>query len=301
MDNLEKYLEYHKRSSLARDIDPANDTLRYLCNRFELNIEQRYWMAFLYACSYSATTTYYIYNEFPDFENVDLDRLQIWWDKNKTPLIFQTDRLRVKSSNQFVDAFVSYKRMIGNRTQHDFFRSLCTSTSGENYNKVYNKASEIFTFGRFTLFIYLEMVNVLTDLAIQPTHLDLKEAESCRNGLVLAFDLNELFTHGTDKKINGDEVKLLQGKFTEIYEAIQLMEIDHKNIWNIETTLCAYKKYRLGKRYVGYYIERSGKELSKLTSAITSGVDWTPLWQFREETYNHKFLSEKKQSNGKRN
>jgi hypothetical protein len=78
-----EYIDYHIQSSNAKDIDPSNDCLKYVADRFELNIEQRYWLAFLFATCYSATTVYYIYNEFPDYENVDVGRLQRWWDSNR--------------------------------------------------------------------------------------------------------------------------------------------------------------------------------------------------------------------------
>ena len=64
-----QYLEYHEQSYAAKDIDPAYPMLKYICDRFELNIEQRCWIAFLYGCTYCGPTVFYIYNEFPDFEN----------------------------------------------------------------------------------------------------------------------------------------------------------------------------------------------------------------------------------------
>jgi len=292
LTNLKEYYEYHKDSSLARDIDPANDTLRYVCDRFELNTEQRYWLAFLYSCCYSPTTTYYIYNEFPDYENVDVGRLERWWNKNKTHLIFQTDRLRIKSSNQFIPAFVSYKELLGNLTQEKFFRSLRQPTPDLTYNAVWDASSQIFTFGRFTLFLYLEMLNVLTGLPLEPTTLDLKNAESCRNGLVYANELWDLDTHGKDKKLTKSELQNLQHLFSQSVDFIKEMDIEHKSIWNIETTLCAYKKFKLGKRYVGYYIERARLEIEKMESSITEGVDWSVLWDFRRETYDKKWLKE---------
>ena len=279
-------------SSRCRDIDPANDTLRYISNRFELNLEQRYWLAFLYACTYSPTTTYYIYNEFPDYENVDVNRLQKWWDSKKQSLIFQTDRLRVKSSNQFVSAFVSYRELIGKGTQHEFFTALCTGTTDTNYDNVYKKSQNIYTFGRFTLFIYMEMLNVLTNLPIEPTTLNLAEAESCRNGVAYAYNRFDLNTHRQDMVLTKDELILLQGHFLDIMEIVQTLDIEHKSIWNVETTLCAYKKHKLGKRYIGFYIDRAGIEIAKMQKAIPQGVDWTPLWEFRKETYNHKLLKE---------
>ena len=48
MDGLAEYLSYHRQSSIAKDIDPQNDCLQYVANRFELNMEQRYWLAFLF-------------------------------------------------------------------------------------------------------------------------------------------------------------------------------------------------------------------------------------------------------------
>jgi hypothetical protein len=292
MEDLRLYYEYHVKSSAIRDIDPANDTLRYISDRFELSVEQRYWLAFLYACTYSPTTTYYIYNEFPDFENVDVGRLQRWWDAKRSVLIFQTDRLRVKSSNQFVDAFISYRELIGNRTQEEFFTSLVESYPDKTYENVYKAASGIYTFGRFTLFIYLEMLYVLTALPLEPTTLNLAEAESCRNGVALAFGLDDLNNHRSKRKMSKEELDLLQSKFLVIKEHIMDLDIEHTNIWNIETTLCAYKKWRLGKRYVGYYIDRAGKEIEKMSSQIREGIDWSPLWDFRRETYDHKQLRE---------
>ena len=63
-------------------------------------------------------------------------------------------------------------------------------------------------------------------------------------------------------------------------------------IWNIETTLCAYKKYHKGKRYVGYYIERLRKEINIMSENVDNGVDWSVLWDFRIETYDKKWLKE---------
>ena len=286
------YITYHILSSRAKDIDPSNDCLRYVANRFELNIEQRYWLAFLFGTCYSATMVYYVYNEFPDYENVDTARLQRWWEANKHKTLFQTDRLRVKTQDKFVETFVSYKNLIGNRTQNDYFQSLKQPTKQMTYDNCYENLSQIKNFGRFTMFIYLEMVYVLTGYDFEPTYLDLKNAESCRNGLVYHLGRYELDTHGNDKKLQPKHIAYLQYKFKELKNEIKGMNIEHTNIWNIETTLCAYKKFKKGKRYVGYYIERQKKEIEKMQSSVTEGVDWSVLWQFREETYNKKWLTE---------
>jgi hypothetical protein len=147
------YITYHTESAKIRDIDPANDCLMYIADRFELNMEQRYWLAFLYSTCYCAPTVFYIYNEFPDFENVDVKRLERWWKSNKDKCIFQTDRLRIKTSNQFVPTFESYKQWVGGKTQQERFYEFKTSRPTINYDLMYKEAGKIRNVGRFTLFI----------------------------------------------------------------------------------------------------------------------------------------------------
>ena len=286
------YIDYHIMSSEAKDIDPSNDCLKYVSDRFELNTEQRYWLSFLFGTCYSATTVYYIYNEFPDFENVDVERLKRWWNTNKHKTLFQTDRLRIKSSDKFVETFESYKKIIGKHTQENYFKSLRQPTFQMTYDNCYNDLLQVKNFGRFTMFIYLEMINVLTGYELEPTYLDLKNAESCRNGLVYHLGNYELDTHKNNKKLSEKQINYLQYNFKKLKVEIGLLDIQHKNIWNIETTLCAYKKYNKEKRYVGYYIERQRQEIQKMELNVKEGVDWSVLWDFRNETYEKKWLKE---------
>ena len=39
------YEEYHNKSMLKKDVDPSVICLKYIADRFELNLSQRYWMA----------------------------------------------------------------------------------------------------------------------------------------------------------------------------------------------------------------------------------------------------------------
>lgn len=293
MDSIEEYIFFHKQSSFANDIDPQNDCLTYIANRYELNMEQRYWLAFLFATCYCAPTVFYIYNEFPDYQNVDIARLENWWKQNKQKLIFQTDRARVKSNNEFVNCFKSYKSIVG-ASQQNYFRKITSSNPAETYIAAYKNLSNIHYFGRFTMFIYLELVNVLTDTKMIPNTLNLAEAESCRNGLALALNRNDLFSHFDDKKLTAKDYSDLNEGLNLLQKKIEDTNIKHKNIFNIETTLCAYKKLKLGKRYVGYYIERMRLEIEAMKKNVSVGVDWSVLYNFRKLTYQPKFLKEKK-------
>lgn len=305
MNRIEEYIAYHCDSSRALDIDPQVEALQYLCARFELNPEQRCWLCFLFATNYCVATTYYIYNEFPDFATVDEGRLTRWWTSNRSKLIFQTDRSWIRSRNQFVDVFRSYRAQVmrwGNGSLGQL-RALSRAImpAADKFTAYDNLRANfaILLFGRFTMFLYSELLANVCGLNIG-VRLDLREAESSRNGLVFALGIEQTaYTGRTGHALPHEVIDYLNQGLDYISRRIEAMPIlpRHKSMWSIETSLCAYKKHVLNnRRWVGYYIERMRREIVKLESTTGKdaggGMSWLPLWQFRRETYQPQFLKE---------
>jgi hypothetical protein len=297
VSRLEEYLAYHAVSAQTGDIDPAHAMLRYVCDRFELNVEQRYWLAFLYAMTYSGASVFYAYNEFPDFENVNTGRLERWWTaRGRQEIICQTDRRWVRSMNLFVPAVTSYTKWVGDRTQHQHFSRLATADTPEaRYNTIYKAAKGLHSFGQFALFLYLEALHTITPLDLCPTNLDLRQAHSCRSGLLYAYGLDQWILP-EDAPPPSEAWPVVDEKWADVRSALRrdahFLEHDVPNVWNIETTLCAYKKYHRGKRYLGYYVDRQALEIAKMAEHVKSGVCWDVLWDFRQETYTSEQLVE---------
>lgn len=235
---------------------------------------------------------FYIYNEFPDYENVDVGRLQRWWTANKHRLIFQTDRMRIKTQNLFVPCFESYQQQMGGLSQHSAFYALKSDTPEATYRACYDYFSAIKYFGRFSMFNYLDAVHHLTGFPLQPDTLNLSQADSCRNGLVFAIEQLGLLRHQTKwPLLTAKQISYLQSQLPEVLN--QAREVwPGTTYFHLETTLCAYKKYRLGKRYVGYYIDRQRKEIEDMQARVPDGVDWSVLWDFRREHFHRKWLKE---------
>ena len=278
---IDEYLTYHRVSKQIGDIDPAHGMLRYLCDRFELNIEQRYWLAFLYALTYCGPSVFFVYNEFPDFETLNKGRMERWWTSyGREQIICQTDRRWCRSNNQFVDAIESYRKWVGKSTQQQHFLGLTGKaiTASERYGRVYENAKSLYTFGQFTLFLYLEALDTITDLHLAPSTLDLDKAWSCRYGLYYAYGMDEAITD-TQAPIP----TFLQADTIRCWNDLLLRIDDGSNVWNIETTLCAYRKFYRGKRYLGYYLDRQALEIAKMQDKVRNGVAWEVLWQFRQE------------------
>lgn len=285
------YAEYHAKSLKIGDVDPSYEMLLYVCDRFELSIEQRYWLAFLYSTCYCGPTVFYMYNEFPDFEMVDVGRLERWWKSNKSRLLFQTDRRWIRSNDQFVEMFVSYRNLLGHFNQEKFFANLRPPKRPDSqvapyihYEAAYMACHQIKQMGRFSLFLYLEAVAVVTGLKILPRSMPINSAEACKRGLEYAIWGKETGDKSPEYK------RWLQKKFDELVQELSRDGIS--NVWKIETTLCAYGKYRLAKRYIGYYLDRQGAEIARMQEQAPEGVDWSVLWDYRKETYDHQYLVE---------
>lgn len=269
------------------DLDPSYPALRYLSDRFELNIEQRYWISFLYSCCYSVPTVFYIYNEFPDYELADLWRMEQRRDRNKSKLIFQTDRRWIKNNNDFVNTIRSYKDLLSGLKQATSFNMLKGEDRFKTYDNVYNKFSKMRNFGRYSLFLFTEAIHQVTGYDMEASKLDLEQAESSCNGLLYALWKDVMIW----SKITKNEYQTLHKEFNTIMDRMRSSST-RNNVWNVETTLCAYKKYKLWKRYIGYYIDRMYDEIVKMQGQVTDGVDRSVLWDFRLEHFSHKLLRE---------
>lgn len=296
MTRFREYAAYHYLSYDLNDIDPSYPLLRYIADRYELNMEQRYWIAWLYALCYNGATTFYLYNEFPDFENVDLGRLERWWmQRGRQQSAFTSDRAWVRSRNQVVPAFQSYQWLIGNRTQQATFDGLLSSDPYKAYDRCYKYFSHMKYFGRFSLFLYLEAVHVVTGFAMKPTGINWKEATSSCNGLCYALGRDE-WLHGEQyggQLLSTGQYNLLDVEFGQLLRMLQALRPSARvDAWNVETTLCAFKKYHRGTRYPGFYLDRQAREIENMSYNVQEGVDWNVLWQFRRETYQTEFLAE---------
>ena len=217
--------------------------------------------------------------------------MQRWWNAHRDDVLCQTDRRWVRSGNQMVPAFESYRRWVGNRTQAEHFAQFAGATPEHRYDALYAAAKSLYSFGQFSLFLYLEALHTITPLDLAPTDLDLNIAHSCRNGLCYAYGYDHWLTESEQPTPVGahDAIQVawmdVRGRLTDAHAAT--------TVWNIETTLCAYKKFkRNGKRYIGYYIDRQGAEIAKMEAQVPIGVCWQVLWQFRSETYPAQALAE---------
>lgn len=286
MSRIDEYLRYHVASAQMGDVDPSYGMLLYVCDRFELNVEQRYFLAFHYAMSYCGATAFYHHLEFPDFETADCARMDRWWHaRGREESYFQTDRRWPRSRNQVVDSHRSYRDLIraSASTQHEHFSRYVEQFPDlqARYDAVLRWASQIYTFGQFALFLYLEALHTITPLKLCPTDLDLNKAWSCRNGLYYAFGRDDL-VDDLQTPIRWGQEQATAGMWRDLRATLAELERP-PTIWQTETVLCAFRKWNRGKRWIGYYLDRQGEEIAKMADRVRRGVCWDVLWDYRRE------------------
>ena len=130
------------------DCDPALWLLNYLFDRFEHNIEQKYWIAWIYGTTYHLPTAWIIWNEFPDFELVDQERLVSWNNTNYKILRYQTDTKYNKG--YLPQQFASYRKWIKHnnpsgtqRERFNYFITIPLSNQFQSYNDLTSKLNRL--------------------------------------------------------------------------------------------------------------------------------------------------------------
>jgi hypothetical protein len=304
MDRKELFIEYYLNSENIKDIDPNIWMANYVVDRMELNEEQIIWFCFLNSITYQFPTSYLLINEYPDLENVDIDRLSKWWKDAQSRCPFQTDK--IKQRKYLPDSVESYQALV-NGSQKGYFDNILNKSPQENFRLLWEEVYiPIKHFGRFSVWNFAQMLKQVAGYDIEPDTLFLGEsnAESHTHGLCYAFGKDEWAKKVRYKDENGKRKKKVHKfskedkEFLEL-EASELMETLKErgstvDAFNIETVACAFKKIfrENDSRYVGYYLDRQAEDIIKLEKENWNGVDWSLLWDARWELLNHNLLNE---------
>lgn len=294
----ELFKRYFHWSLKTNDCDPALFLMNYVNKRMELNIEQKFWFAWLYANTYNVATAWILFNEFPDFENVDLERLTKWNEANYKRLHYQTDNKWQKG--HLPKMYESYRSNIYSQatTQQQYFQMCCTS--GNEYEDwaicTEMVVRNFFKFGRYLCWFYLQTLRETCDLKIQPDNLLLKDnaSESHRHGLMYALGMDDIIEGGY--KLDNDTYDWLDSEAAVLLKEMKSEYPDIKpDYFNFETVACAWKKVFRDKhgRYLGYYIDRQGEDIQACQDDLWLGIEWDLLWNGRGECLDQRLLGNK--------
>jgi len=298
-DRREGFIQWYV-GELLSDMDPAFPTLIEIFDRYELSLEQRLWVSFLYAHFYENASVFLVSQEFPELEKIDMGRMQRWHDKNWQHLQYQTDRRWFKG--HLVEQTASYKQLIGDQTQFKFFQNLMVEDPKQSFRNVWAGLLKVKGMGRHSVYAWVETLIRCVGLPLECDSFFMAEAESSRNGLCYALGRDDLLTKHDKKLATGEAISSLEIKWLEQELETLMHEMKGRfpnlpvDYMYMETACCSIKGGFRGKRYVGYYLDRMAKEIHRgeeTMAVISQGIDWSTLWQIRSEIFMWEFLGER--------
>lgn len=257
----EGLIKWCKDSLEAHDCDSAMWMLNDLYDRYEHNIEQKLWVAWLYGNCYWASTAWVLWNEFPDQDLVDPTRLEDWHKDNWKTLRYQTDCKW--SKGHLPKMYESYHSWLNGRTQHEAIQ--------DDFEYMWKQANSWFKFGRYASWFYLQTLVETCDYTFDVPTLwldDYRGSRSHRNGLIISTEKFDFI----DQILTPHQYDWLERYGEEVRQEVGCTR------FQLETMLCSYKKLARARdsRYIGYYTDRQKMEIEKSASDGWNGIDWSP-------------------------
>jgi hypothetical protein len=229
----------------------------FLFEHENMTTEQKLWFTFINGCSQNVVTTWMIWKRFPNMQETNVHEISSYFRKHYAKFGWDVDRRYVK--NQFEDALQSYYKIIGTRTQEEYFNAFLKQSPYENFDLLWDEViSKFHLFGRLATFSYLEYLRI-AGLNIDCSQLffyDITGSKSHRNGMCKVLGRDDLDWHLKNDVQYSLEVISWITKEAEILLNECKQRINHPDVsyFTLESTLCCYKSWhRPNRRYPNVY------------------------------------------------
>jgi hypothetical protein len=259
--------------------------LPYIAQALELDLEQRYWLAWLNANTQNPVTSLLLLRAAPRREDwraaVDM------WRGSYRALDWDTDRRYHKA--RFADATEAYVQRTDcgcTLPQHRYFRV------GHEWQAWWEAAHALPTMGRLSTWSYLEYLRILLGPSVVPDAdtlmlEDIPGSRSHRNGLALVCGYDHLIVDkqlgrpGTDDSVYGPPaIQLLAHHSQELFTEARRRCGAGADLLSLESALCTYKGWhKPNRRYPGVYNDMLYNRI--ITAENRWGRRFGLLWQAR--------------------
>jgi hypothetical protein len=260
----------------------------YLFEHYKMTTEQKLWFCFINGVCQNVVTTWTIWQQCPDLKNINPDKLKEWFDANWSRLGWDTDRRYVKS--KFFQCVDSYLTALGDKTQEEYFNSICNTTDEEaNFRALWKEVMKNFAyFGRLATFSYLEYLRI-AGVKVNCDNLffeDMSGSKSHRNGMCKVLGRDDLDWYDKNPSFKGyaeGDIEMITSEAKDLLaEAKKRFDGYDVNYFTLESTLCCYKSWhRPNRRYPNVYNDMFHDRI-KWYEKRWAGVDFGIFWEMRK-------------------
>jgi hypothetical protein len=263
----------------------AHYVLPYLAQVMDLDLEQRYWLAWLNANTQNPVTTLMLFQAAPRL--ADAEKAVGFWGAHYRALDWDTDRRYHKA--RFGDAVRGYAAAMDcgcTHPQHRYFNA------GDDWGRWWALGSALPTMGRLSTWSYLEYLRILLGPHMVPDAdtlmlQDIPGSRSHRNGLALVAGWDDWIVdkqlglpETTDAVYLPEVLETLEGEAEHLFSQAQQRTGGAADRLSLESALCTYKSWhKPNRRYPGVYNDMLYNRL--VTAENRWGYRFGALWDAR--------------------
>ena len=253
------------------------DLDHYLCNntyrdtllsprKKKMTTEQTYWFSLIFGMTYQSEMSWVIFNEFPDFWEIDPEKLQEWNVANLPRQKYARDCKYNKG--RITDQYLSIRDNVKEAgSLQAYFENLVDGNEHESFQRVYGTVKENFhKFGRMTSWLVCQVLHETANLPIRPSTMLASDPSSwsVRSGLMYSYNRDDLIEAKNKKlRLSETDIEWVEYKENELMDKCREYLPEHSEIFThylLESHLCQYKKLMLGGDYSGH---SSGDHVSR--------------------------------------
>lgn len=280
---LAEFVDYH----IHGDGEANGVILRELADRRRMTRQERYELAYFYSVTYCIMSALTMMNE-----KAEIFRDPAGYaDAHLKTLIFQSDRRYTRVNGNFGKML---RQFVSDLSDEKSFREKTSAGEAVSLQKALNEVRQWYFFGRFGAFLFIETYCRITGDELRGGQtIDWSEGDTATSGLMNVFGLDRSadYFDKHDKlpeRITKEKLDMMLNKVTsEISKAG-----GSTNLTEVETSLCAYRKFYKGTRYNGYYLDRILEELIWFEKAQGRSRDLDDIYRIRADRFDPRYLGE---------
>ena len=288
--HLERFTDFSRLKHDVGEPSPHLAVVGHICEKENLNLNERLWLIGNYACSYCLPTAQVV-TDIWKYDQVvkNFDQFEKWLKDNWSGIVTRTERRAVRTHPKYVRCLKEWLRWI--TEEFPKLQKLQESDDKVYYDKVFESVTGVYSFGRYISIRIIEGLRRYCGLEHAKLY-DIRSIGGWSPKKCLTFLYPE---HADAILIDDKQGNLLTNQLAEDLLAKVQKKLPWMDHYIIAAMLCEYKgAYEKRHQYVGWTIDQEPLLYEKVLKHFgnqVSGIS-EKLWGARKDLFPQDVLGE---------
>lgn len=281
----QKFIQYVMGSTTGAD----TWLLRVLAEEHHLSLDERIWLCWLHTCCNCEVSAWMMFKDL-DYKTISLKEVKHYWEVNRNKLVFVTDRVYVKSNNEFCNLISQFMKS----TKRHPKRLL---SMFDSFTELYNYLCSWRYMGRYSTELFLEsLITVAKVSNLKPDSMkfDFNLGRTMTSGLLNTLYFDDLaMEFDSGLKLSESQCEFLDTELHNLYEELKVKSGLNITLSQMTPKLCSWRRLFKNQRYGTYYIDRQLHCLTLMKSHYPDReAVWDEIYAARKALFHESVLGE---------